>query len=322
VAALVGRVVTPAAIELALEVRREIQQRVEEADRLRARTVQRVRQDAELARQRYMMVDPQNRLVADTLEADWNHKLRAVVIAQEEYDRNRAAEQAQIDQPGLERLSTLTADFERLWRDPQTPARERKRMIAHIVEDVTLVKRQVEGVTTIHVRFKGGRTETLTTANPKSSAAMVKTAAEVVAMVDELLNEHIYEEIAEILNERGLRPGGSARAGCADRKFTAKRVQYLVHRYKLKWRVDRLIDRGFKRPAEMAKQLGVHVQTLERWGEEGLVTRHAYDGYRYLYEDPGPNPPTPAPSRWSTVADRARTRTASICQSTTEGGVV
>jgi DNA invertase Pin-like site-specific DNA recombinase len=322
VAALVGRVVTPAAIELALEVRREIQQRVEEADRLRSRTVQRARQESELARQRYMMVDPQNRLVADTLEADWNQKLRAVATAQEEYERNRAAEHAQPDEPGLKRLSTLAADFERLWSDPQTPARERKRMIAHIIEDVTLVKRPAEGVTTIHVRFKGGRTETLTTANPKSSAAMVKTAPDAVAMVDELLNDHIYEEIAEILNDRGFRPGGSARAGCADQKFTAKRVQYLVHRYKLKWRVDRLLERGFKKPAEMAKHLGIHVQTLERWGEEGLVRRHAYDGYRYLYEDPGPNPPTPAPSRWSTVAERARRRAASTCQSGSEGGVV
>ena len=66
------------------------------------------------------------------------------------------------------------------------------------------MKLPTEGITRIHVRFKGGRTETLTAANPKSSAQMVKTAPEVVAAIDELLDEHIYEEIAELLNARGF----------------------------------------------------------------------------------------------------------------------
>lgn len=305
---LVGQAVTPAAIELALEIRRELLRRAHEADALRARAVQRAEQDAEIARQRYMMVDPRNRLVADSLEADWNEKLRQVTLAREEAERNRAGDRARLDDAEIERLANLATDFQQLWSDPGLPARERKRMIAHILEDVTLVKRPELGVTVIHVRFKGGRTETLTTKNPLSSAAQVKTPHEVVAAVDELLNDYIFEEIAEILNERGWRPGGSARAGCADRKFTARHVQYLVHRYKLKWRIDRLRERGFKTPAEMAQHLGIHVQTLERWGEHGLVKRHAYDGYRYLYEDPGPNPPTPTPSRWNTLVERGERR--------------
>ena len=255
-----------------------------------------------------MMVDPQNRLVADTLEADWNQKLRAVATAREEYERNRAAEQAPLDEPGLVRLSTLAADFERLWSDPRTPARERKRMIAHIIEDVTVIKRSDEGVTRIHVRFKGGRTETLTTRNPKSSAAMVKTPAELVAAVDELMNDHIYEEIARILDERGILPGGSARADRSGRRFTAKRVQYIVHTYGLRSRFDRLRERGLLTSAEMAARLGITAPTLKRWAEHGLVTRHAYDGYCHLYEPPGPNAPVPGPSRWDTLEQRAHRR--------------
>jgi len=322
VSELVGRVVTPAAVELAIEVRRELERRVQQVDALRSRAVQRAEQDAEMARQRYMMVDPRNRLVADSLEADWNNKLRAVAVAREEHARHKTSASGALDDADIERLSGLASDFQRLWNDPALPARERKRMIAHVIEDVTMLKRSEEGITTIHVRFKGGRTETLVTANPKSSAAMVKTAPEVVALVDELLNDHIYKEIAEILNERGWQPGGAVRAGCADQKFTAKHVQYLVCRYKLKLRINRLRDRGFKTSAEMAKILGIHVQTLERWGEHGLVARHAYDGYRYLYEDPGPDPPMPAPSRWITLDDRARIRAASTCQPGAEGGVV
>jgi hypothetical protein len=48
----------------------------------------------------------------------------------------------------------MTSDFKQLWAEPDTPNRERKRMVAHIIEDVTLVKQPREGTTTIHVRFK------------------------------------------------------------------------------------------------------------------------------------------------------------------------
>ena len=85
----------------------------------------------------------------------------------------------------------------------------------------------MEGTTKIHVRFKGGKTETLTTPNPKSSAQQVKTPLMIVALVDELLDKHIYSEIADILNQQGLRPGGSARTGRSSTRFTALRVAYL-----------------------------------------------------------------------------------------------
>ena len=63
----------------------------------------------------------------------------------------------------------MTTDFRKIWNDPDTANRERKRLLAHIIEDATLIKVPAEGITKIHVRFKGGRTKTLTTRNPKSS---------------------------------------------------------------------------------------------------------------------------------------------------------
>ena len=53
----------------------------------------------------------------------------------------------------------------------------------------------------------------LTVGNPKSSAQQVKTPPEVIGLVDTLLDNYIYPEIADILNKRGIRPGGSARRG-------------------------------------------------------------------------------------------------------------
>ncbi|WP_287365089.1 hypothetical protein [Mesorhizobium sp.] len=130
----------------------------------------------------------------------------------------------------------MTADFKTVWCDSTLPNRERKRLLAYLVEDVTLLKFQAEGETRIHIRFRGGRTETLTTQNPKSSAQQVKTRPEVVELVDKLLDDHICAEIADILNARGIRPGGSARRGKADAQFTDLRVIYLVKQYCLRSR--------------------------------------------------------------------------------------
>jgi hypothetical protein len=72
---------TPTAVELALEIRREIEAQYEEADRLRSRATERAQIEADLAQRRYMLVN----LVADTLEGEWNDKLRALVKVQEKH---------------------------------------------------------------------------------------------------------------------------------------------------------------------------------------------------------------------------------------------
>ena len=219
-----------------------------------------------------MLVDPGNRLVADTLEAEWNDKLRALAQAREERERARQQDQLLLDDAIRQRLVTMTTDFKKLWNHPAMPNRERKRLLAYIIEDATLIKLPAEGVTRIHVRFKGGKTETLTTLNPKSSAQQVKTPPMIVQFVDKLLDDHIYAEIADILNEQELRPGGSARPGRSHTRFTALRVAYLVHRYALRSRYNRLRDRGMLMAAEAATRLGIHEATVVHWAEYGTPT--------------------------------------------------
>ena len=305
IGALVVEKMTPAAVELALEIRREVEARQEEADQLRCRAIERAQIEADLAQRRFMLVDPSNRLVADSLEAEWNDKLRTLAKAREDRERGRLEDQRAVNDEICERLVALTTDFKQLWADPGTPNRERKRMLAHIIEDATLIKHPAEGTTTIHVRFKGGKTETITTLNPKTSAQQVKTQSKIVELVDKLLDDHIYSEIADLLNGQGLRPGGSARPGRNDARFTALRVAYLAHRYCLRSRYDRLRNRGMLTKAEAAARLGIHEATLIRWAEHGLIMRHAYNGHAYLYEEPGPNPPIKHCSRWNQLVDRA-----------------
>ena len=305
----IGKLVTekmaPAAVELAIEIRREVEARYQEADRLRCRAIERAQMETDLAQRRFMMVDPNNRLVADTLEAEWNDKLRALAKAREERESGQKEDQLVFDQRTRERLVAMTADFQKVWADPAVPNRDRKRLLAHIVEDATLIKFPAEGITKVHVRFKGGKTETLTTVNPRSSAQQVKTPPKIVALVDKLLDDHIYSEIADLLNDQGFRPGGSARRGRSNARFTALRVAYLVHRYGLHSRHDRLRKRGLLTKEQAANRLGIHEATLLRWAEYGIVTRHAYNAHAFLYEVPRQNPPIKQCSRWNRLVDRA-----------------
>jgi DNA invertase Pin-like site-specific DNA recombinase len=306
IGSLVAEEMTPAAIELAIEIRREVEARQEEADQLRCRAIERAQIEADLAQRRFMLVDPGNRLVADTLEREWNEKLRSLAGAREERERARHQDSVVFDDTVRQRLVAMTTDFRQLWDDPDTANRERKRLLAHIIEDATLIKIPAEGVTKIHIRFKGGRTETLTTQNPRSSAQQIKTRPEVVQLVDQLLDHHVYSEIAAMLNERGFRPGASARPGRAADRFSAKNVAYLMHTYGLRSRYDRLRERGMLNKREMADRLGVHAQTVDRWTEFGLIKAHFYNDHGWqLYEPPGPNTPLKHCSRWDRLLDRA-----------------
>jgi DNA invertase Pin-like site-specific DNA recombinase len=305
IGALVTKEMTPAAVELALEIKQEIEARYQEADQLRCRAIERAQIEAELAQRRFMLVDPSNRLVADTLEREWNDKLRGLAEAREERERARQRDQLILDDSIRQRLGAMTTDFRKLWDDPSTANRERKRLLAYIIEDATLIKIPAEGITKIHVRFKGGKTETLTALNPKSSAQQIRTQPEIVGLVDKLLDHHVYSEIAEILNQRGFRPGGSARPGRRADRFTANRVAYLMHTYALRSRYDRLREQGMLNKKELADRLGIHEQTIERWAKHGIIKAHLYNDHGWqLYEPPGPNTPGKHCSRWDRLVDR------------------
>ncbi len=69
---------TPLAVELAFQIQDELKQRYEALDRIRRQHIERLEYEENMAKRRYMQVDPDNRFVADTLEAEWNNKLRAL----------------------------------------------------------------------------------------------------------------------------------------------------------------------------------------------------------------------------------------------------
>jgi len=277
ISSLLVRTMTPLAMEVALTVQQELQSRLADADRLRQQRVERARYEADLAQRRYMNVDPSNRLVADTLEADWNQKLRALAEAQEECERQRQAEQAAISIEQRQSVVALASDFQSLWANPSTPDRERKRIVRLLLDDVTLVRREQIHM---HIRFRGGITESLFLPLPQSAAQLRKTKPVVIEEIDRLLNTNTELEIASILNEKGLQPG-------VGKRFSRTIVLRLRYTYQLKDRFTRLRAAGMLTIEEMASRLGVLICTVKKWRDQGLLRAHRYnDRGECLYESP------------------------------------
>jgi DNA invertase Pin-like site-specific DNA recombinase len=274
--------VTPLSLEVALTVQQELHKRLEEADRLRQQQVQRARYEADLAQRRYLQVDPNNRFVADALEADWNDKLRGLAEAQEEYERQRQADRAVLDEASRQQILTLATDFPRLWQDPRTPQRERKRMVRLLLEDVTVYKGEQ---LTAHLRFKGGATRTLLLPLPQPAWATWQTSPAVVAEIDRLLEQHTEGAIAALLNAQGWRSGKG-------QPFTLRMINRLRRDYRLKSRFQRLREAGLLTQKEIAEQLGISATTVHDWRRSGLVKAIAYnDKCEYLYEPLGTERP-------------------------------
>ena len=257
---------TPKAIEITLAVRAELQARLDDADRLRQKQVERAQQEARMARRRYMQVDPDNRLVAGTLEADWNDKLRALAKARDEAERQREADRATLDQATEVRIRALAEDFEAVWNDPATSHRDRKRMARLLIEDVTLLKNDKLHV---HIRFKGGATESLVLPLPMCAWHRRLTHPDIVARVGQLLEQHEDREVAELLDAEGLRTGAGI-------PFNADAVRWLRQTYGLKTLAQRLRDSGKLTIREMAAQMGTSEWIVRKWARDGCLsaTRH------------------------------------------------
>jgi DNA invertase Pin-like site-specific DNA recombinase len=275
---------TPLAVEAALQVSAELEHRAAEAGALRAAHVQRAQYHADLARRRYLAVDPANRLVAGTLEADWNTALRAPGDAQEAYDKARREHAGQLTGAQQARISQLVTDLPAIWNDPATPQRERKRIARLLLTDVTATR--TTDTITAHARLAGGQHRTLTIPAPLPIGDQRRTPAEVTAAIDELLDQHTTGEIADILNQRGLLSG-------TGEPFHRLIIDHIIRAYRIPTRRHRLRSQGLLTLAETAAAHHVHPHTIKAWRRAGIVSAQRYnDKGEHLYYPPDPaNPP-------------------------------
>lgn len=274
--------VTPLALEVALEVQKELESRFNEADRLRMQQVERAEYEANLARRRFMGVDPENRLVADTLEAEWNGKLRELQDAKDYYEKRVQADSLKLKKAQEKEILKLAKEFPKLWKNPKTPVREKKRMIRLLLEDVTMIK---EEEIILHIRFRGGASKTMKIPLPLKGWQHALTDPKALRLIDALLDDHTYSEIATILNEQGYKSG-------TGRPFDCELVKGVTHSNRLRTRYNRMRSKGMLRMEEIAKLLGVSSGTVRRWGKIGKIKTYPYnDRNGCLYEHPGVNSP-------------------------------
>jgi hypothetical protein len=220
--------------------------------------------------------DPGNRLVADTLETEWNNKLRLLAEAEQEYQRRRQSDHLVLNDVQTGQILALATNFRQVWHNPALPHRERKRMLRLLIEDVTVVKRDS---ITLHVRFRGGAAQSLTIPAPLDAWHRRRTSDSAVEEIDKLLDDHTCVEIAGILNSKGLQTGTGM-------PFTPDIVDRLIHGRKLRSRQTRLRERGYLTLPEAAAALAISTSEVCRRRNEGSLTGLPYGVNKYLYQPP------------------------------------
>ena len=266
--------VTSANLQSALLVHDEITRRLDQAEAARRRELQQARQTCEVKRRRFFNCDPDHRLVANSLEADWNKALRKLDTLQQEHRRQQQADTLRLGEENRARLFALAQDFPRAWEDPRTTRDEHQRMLALLIEDVTLVHGDP---ISLHVRFRGGQTTSLSLPRPRPPPRVTLVSPQVIQQLDCLLERMSDREAATRLNALGYR-------SWLGEPFNAKRVAQLRMRAGLKNRFERLRAQGFLSARELARQLGVCTEQAYILGRKGVLHQERYGrGHRCLF---------------------------------------
>ena len=282
--------VTPTILDVSMKVFEEIRTRHEELVQLHQTGLERARHEAELAQRQFLRVNPDNRLVADSLESRWNEALRTVTELKEKYECVIAENENDMTSDNVKRIQKLAEDFPAVWNDPRTSAKERKRMVRLLIEDVTLLKTDVIHV---KVRFKGGDSIEKCVPIPPAGWKVHQTSTEVIERIREMAHTKMDSEIADKLNQQQLRSSTGL-------SFTSRRVYMLRRDYNIAGPYEHLREQGFLTAEELADRIGVYSGTVKRWGKAGILKSRSYnDRGMALFEDPGEN----LPNKWAKKKD-------------------
>jgi DNA invertase Pin-like site-specific DNA recombinase len=268
--------VPPLAMEAALAVQQAILTRAQDAEKLRHRQVERAQYEADVAKRRLMAVAPANRHVAQTLEDDWHDKLEHLQQAQHDYEPRRASSPHRLNAQQQAEIRRLATDFPSIWAHPATSHHDKKRMARLLIEEVTL---QRDGYSvTLFIRLKAGAI--LPRMGRWSRSGNKPTVIDPArsARIDDLSALSTAGEVATALHAAGI---GHPTCG----EFDTNAVVYLLKRFALPSRYQRLRARGYWSQEEGAEQFGVSVQTGQRWRKRGWIHAAYYnDQKEYLYE--------------------------------------
>ena len=228
--------------------------------------VERARYEAERAERRFRSVEPENRLVARTLETEWESQLQDQRTLEAELARKEQEQRLQLTDTQREQIRALGSDLKRVWDAPTTTARDRKELLRSLLEEVKINVLTDEGKAHLVLCWKTSAVSELDVVWRVPRPAPIRTNEETLELMRRLAVHHPDTVIAAVLNRQG-------RQTARGESFTANRVASLRRH----WNIP-----CFQAPATplegellsvqaAADQLGVAASTLLRWLNDGFV---------------------------------------------------
>ena len=260
----------PAQLEVSMAAFEQIEGRAQQVDRQWQLRIERSRYEADLARRRFYAIDPENRLVARTLEHDWNDKLTQVEQLEHEYEALPKWIDHLVSPAERQRILALAQDLPAIWQAPTTSHTERKQLLRFLIKDVTLTRQ--DSSVQINIRWQTEAVTAREVACRPKSCDLRRTSPAVVGRVRVLARDHTDRQVANLLNQEGLSPGLGG-------TFSASKVQWIRYTYQIANNCPKAPglcptgQRGDGRySARTAAQLlNVNVSTIADWCKAGIL---------------------------------------------------
>jgi excisionase family DNA binding protein len=231
--------------------------------------VERARYQAGRARRQYDACEPENRLVARTLEAAWEDKLAAVTAAEASLAAEQARQPSSLTDEEVQWLAAAGADIRAVFDAPSTTPRERKQLIRALLTEITVTVDQQARTAALTIYWEGGASSSITVTLPRLGTPWRTTDTSTVDLVRRLAEHHDDATIAGVLARQGRRTG----TGLA---FTKNRVADLRHAHGIPAAARNNVtpaghDDDVVSITRAAAELGVGVSTIYRWIADGFI---------------------------------------------------
>jgi hypothetical protein len=270
----------PGALELSLAAAEDvIRERSALDENWRQRLERACTQAARVERQ-YQVAEPENRLVARTLERRWEEALQEIRRLEEEYARFRQAQPTALTRREVDQIRGLARDLPALWDAPTTTPTDRQRIIRFLVERVEATVEGISDQVRVMITWAGGQRTDHEVTRPVGRYEQTADFDRLMARIRELRAAgRSFAGIADRLNAEGFRPPKEAE------RFHKNIVSRLARRY---MRGDHsaptspraLLGRNEWFVIDLAKRLGIGKSTLHAWLHQGWVRYRRLPGYR------------------------------------------
>ena len=258
-------VVTPTTIAVALAAADEVLDRRQRNTRALELRVERARYEADRAERAFHRCEPENRLVARSLERRWEEALQAVTEAEAAV---AAAQAAATPLPPRAQIEALAADLPSLWAAKTTAPRDCKRLVRAVVADVTLTSEPASDHVRVGIRWKSGAADAVVVRRPAPASVTRRTPTAAVAFVRQH-GERRDEQLAAELNAAGV-PTGTGRP------FDVAAVRWLRFAYRIPVPAPPLEPEELT-VADVAARLGIARDAVYYWIEHGQLQARRND---------------------------------------------